>query len=138
MSMIPSKLELLKIARELVINEYIDKRAQDHNKWVAEADVAWRTRGIKLPYPSFPIYPSEADIIARASALNDFLTKDEKKETVIEVPEVIPPAVPPVADIPPVDAVVTEPILPVDENFSKMIPPIMAKIEEFKSQWVKK
>lgn len=75
--MASTRLELLRIARELVINEYIDKRAQDHNNWLAESEVAWKTKGIKLPYPPFPSYPNEADIIARANALDQFLNKTE-------------------------------------------------------------
>jgi len=75
--MASTRLELLRIARELVINEYIDKRAQDHNNWLAELEVAWKTKGIKLPYPPFPPYPNEADIISRANALDQFLNKTE-------------------------------------------------------------
>ena len=81
-----TKMELLRMARELVINEYIDKRAQDHNKWLIDADVAWKTRGINLPYPSFPIYPTEADILARATVLNTFLSQDTNTEKAIVEP----------------------------------------------------
>lgn len=71
------KFELLKMARELLNEEYINRRAQDHNKWIAECDVAWKTRGIKLPYPPFAPYPTEAEIIAKASSLYTFLKEDE-------------------------------------------------------------
>ncbi len=69
------RLELLKMARELVINEYIDRRAQDHNLWIAQSDELMRTRGFKLQYPAFPPYPTEADIIAKADALVKFMSE---------------------------------------------------------------
>lgn len=81
-----TKMELLRMARELVINEYIDKRAQDHNKWLADAETAWKTRGVNLPYPSFPIYPTEADILSRATVLNTFLSQDSEAQKAIVDP----------------------------------------------------
>lgn len=72
----PVALEILKIARELVINEYTDKRAQDHNKWLANFDVAWKNNRIKLPYPDIPPYPTEKEIVNRAQVLMDFIHKN--------------------------------------------------------------
>ena len=43
------RMEVLRMARQLLNEEYINKRAEDHNRWLAESDVAWRTKGIKLP-----------------------------------------------------------------------------------------
>jgi hypothetical protein len=89
-----TKLELLRMARELVINEYIDKRAQDHNAWLAQADVVWRTQGVRLAYPAFPQYPNEVDILTRARALNTFLSLEDQaaekaaSEAVVEAPQV--------------------------------------------------
>jgi hypothetical protein len=77
---IKHKLELIKMARELLNEEYINRRAQDHNKWLAECDVAWRTKGIKLPYPPFAPYPTEAEIIAKASSLYNFIASGEENK----------------------------------------------------------
>ena len=71
------KFELLKMARELLNEEYINRRAEDHNKWVAESDMAWKTRRIKLPYPPFAQYPTEIEIIAKAAGLYSFLSAEE-------------------------------------------------------------
>jgi len=68
------RFEALKMARELLNEEYINRRAEDHNKWIAECDIAWKTKGIKLPYPAFAPYPSEAEILARASTLYSFIS----------------------------------------------------------------
>ena len=71
------KFELLKMARELLNEEYINRRAEDHNRWVAEGDHAWKTRRIKLPYPPFAPYPTEAEIVAKAASLYSFLCTPE-------------------------------------------------------------
>lgn len=73
------RLELLKMARTLLNEEYINRRAEDHNKWLAECDESWRTRRIKLPYPSFAPYPSEAEIVAKALTLYGFVNPDHNK-----------------------------------------------------------
>jgi hypothetical protein len=71
------KFELLKMARELLNEEYINRRAEDHNRWVAESDTAWKTRRIKLPYPPFAPYPTETEIVAKAASLYSFLNTAE-------------------------------------------------------------
>ena len=91
------RLELLKMARELANEEYINKRAEDHNDWLARVDVAWRTRGVRLPYPPFVPYPTEAEIVARAITLYGFM----KSPTQVSTPA--PPEVEPV--------VVSEPVV---------------------------
>lgn len=73
------RLELLKMARTLLNEEYINRRAEDHNKWLAECDESWRTRRIKLPYPPFAPYPSEAEIVAKALTLYNFVNPDSAK-----------------------------------------------------------
>jgi hypothetical protein len=75
------RLEILKMARELLNEEYINRRAQDHNKWIAECDAVWRTQGIKLAYPPFAPYPSEAEILAKATSLYNFVEEKPKATT---------------------------------------------------------
>ena len=73
------KLELLRMSRELLNEEYINRRAEDHNKWVADADLAWKTQGIKLPYPPFAPYPKESEIVTKALTLFNFLKSSSEK-----------------------------------------------------------
>lgn len=70
-------MEILRMARELVINEHTDKRAQMHNEWVAQSEFLWKTKKQKLAYPPIPPYPTEAEILIRAKALMGFLKNDE-------------------------------------------------------------
>jgi hypothetical protein len=72
-----NKLEILKMARELTINEYIDKRAQEHNEWLDKSTELWKTQRIALAYPVIPPYPTEKEIINRAKILMEFLFSDD-------------------------------------------------------------
>lgn len=69
-------LEALKLARELVIQEYQDMRGKAHNKWVIDSTILWNTRRIKLPYPDLPPFPSDNDIISRAKILVGFINSE--------------------------------------------------------------
>jgi hypothetical protein len=72
------RLQLLKMAHEILFNEYIDKKAQLHNQWSAESEIAWR-RGIRVPYPSFPPYPNHEEIMRKAIELDRFLNAGSPK-----------------------------------------------------------
>jgi hypothetical protein len=67
------RYELLKMVRELVNEEYINKRADAHNKWVAENTLAKLEKRLPVPYPTFVTYPTYADILAKAAELNKFV-----------------------------------------------------------------
>ena len=136
-----TRMELLRIARELVINEYIDRRAQDHNSWLANSDMAWRTQKVKVPYPTFPAYPSELDIIGRANVLNEFINGGKEVtstaatnaviDTIMQVP-VVPStdSILPVEKVEPVAEPVPQIIETVVESVSQIIEPIVEPIVE--------
>lgn len=63
------RLELLKIARQQLSNQYIKDRADAYTQWTIDCDRAWRENGIKLAFPPPPPVPTEADIVAYALAL---------------------------------------------------------------------
>ena len=67
------KLELVKLARDLCINEYNERRANDHNIWLAHSDHLWKTQQMRVTYPPFPPYPTEVDVVAKAQLLLDFM-----------------------------------------------------------------
>lgn len=68
------RLKVLELAREILHNAYVDLKAQRHNEWAARAEVAWRTQGLRLPYPGFPPYFSEQDVVAKAQHLLQFVS----------------------------------------------------------------
>jgi hypothetical protein len=82
MSQDKNYLEILKIARDLVINEHTDRRAELHNKWLVDSERLWRTSKLKLPYPPIPPYPTELDIVKRAKTLIEFV---DSQNSIVEI-----------------------------------------------------
>ena len=69
------RLELLKLAKDMLEQEYHSKREVTHNNWQVASENA-RIQGQQLPIqPEYPPFPSEADIIAKAQALNGFVSQ---------------------------------------------------------------
>jgi hypothetical protein len=104
------------MARELVINDHTDRRAEMHNQWLTESNELWRTRRIRLAYPPIPPYPTENDIIARARVLLDFV---EKSPAVADTPVPVVENVPPVSETKPMDV----PVAPTAANIKPESPP---------------
>jgi hypothetical protein len=63
------RMEMLKLARHLLNEDYLKQRAAAYTQWTTDSDHAWKTQGIKLPFPPVPAMPSEADVVARALQL---------------------------------------------------------------------
>ena len=82
------RLELLKMAKDMLSDDYYGKREMISNEYASKCDNA-KIHGTEIPaHPGFPPFPSEAEIIAKANALNGFVsnipqdtTKTGKKST---------------------------------------------------------
>jgi hypothetical protein len=68
------RLELLKMAKDMLNDEYYGKREQISNDWQVKVESAKLNGGTIPEHPGFPSYPSEADIIAKAQLLNGFVS----------------------------------------------------------------
>lgn len=68
------RLELLKMAKDMLSDEYYGKREQISNDWSTKVDTAKVNGGAVPDHPGFPAYPSETDIINKATALNGFVS----------------------------------------------------------------
>ena len=82
------RLELLKMAKDMLGEEYYGKREQISNDWHMKVESAKLNGGTIPDHPGFPAYPTEAEIIAKAQTLNGFvsnipntLEKTSKKST---------------------------------------------------------
>ena len=113
------RMEILRMAQNIVTTQYTDKRAQDHNKWLAESEYMWKNKGIRIPYPNFPAMPSEADILERAQEMIKFVEGpepakyvEETVEEVKETPVVEKPAEPQVEAVQEPEPVKPEPEIP--------------------------
>ena len=83
------RLELLKMAKDMLVEEYHGKKEQVTQDWHVKVENARHAGGVPPEHPSMPIFPTEAEIIAKASQLNGFVsqipqqdnTKTSKKST---------------------------------------------------------
>jgi len=68
------RLELLKLAKDMLEQDYFAKREVSHNNWQVSSENA-RLAGTSLPnQPELPSYPSEQDVIVKAQSLNTFVS----------------------------------------------------------------
>lgn len=82
------RLELLKMAKDMLSDEYYGKREQISNDWSTKVESAKLNGGTVPEHPGFPTFPSEQEIITKATALNGFVSnipldtnKTSKKST---------------------------------------------------------
>ena len=82
------RLELLKMAKDMLSEEYYGKREVISNDWQTKVESAKINGGTIPDHPGFPAYPVETDIIAKAQVLNGFVSnvpttieKTSKKST---------------------------------------------------------
>jgi hypothetical protein len=82
------RLELLKMAKDMLSEEYYGKREVISNDWQTKVESAKINGGAIPDHPGIPAYPAETDIIAKAQVLNGFVSnipqqdiKTSKKST---------------------------------------------------------
>lgn len=69
------RLELLKMAKEMLEQDYYGNREKISNEYAAKCDHA-KIHGQPIPeHPGYPAFPGEADIIAKATTLNGFVSQ---------------------------------------------------------------
>tara|TARA_B110000977_G_scaffold200328_1_gene290398 strand:+ start:5941 stop:6207 length:267 start_codon:yes stop_codon:yes gene_type:complete len=68
------RLELLKMAKDMLTEDYYGKREIISNTWQTQVENA-RVNGGEMPaHPGYPTYPNESEIVAKASSLNGFVS----------------------------------------------------------------
>ena len=68
------RLELLKMAKEMLTEDYYGTREIVSNDWQMKVESARLDGGAVPDHPGFPPYPTEAQVIAKASELNAFVS----------------------------------------------------------------
>lgn len=68
------RLELLKMAKDMLSEEYYGKREVVSNDWQVKVESAKINGGTVPEHPGFPAYPNETEVIAKAAALNGFVS----------------------------------------------------------------
>jgi len=75
------RLQLLQMAKELLLEEYHSSKDRLTNEWNVKVESA-KLNGQAIPeHPSFPTYPSENEIIAKAQSLNGFVSNITAEKT---------------------------------------------------------
>jgi len=75
------RLELLKMAKDMLTEDYYGRREQLSHDWQMKVESA-KLSGQQIPdHPIFPIYPTENDIITKAQALNGFVSNITSEKT---------------------------------------------------------
>ena len=75
------RLELLKMARDMLYDEYNGQRDRISQNWNMQCESA-KSKGENPPeHPGLPSIPSEADIITKAQTLNGFVSNNTAPET---------------------------------------------------------
>lgn len=70
------RLELLKMAKDMLAEDHFGRREQISSDWTVKVENA-RHAGTQPPdHPGFPLYPTEADIINKAMLLNGFVSQN--------------------------------------------------------------
>lgn len=129
-------LEILRMARQLVLNDYTDRRAEMHNKWLVESEHLWRSQRLRLAYPTIPTPPTEKDILEIANNLMKFVSKET--EQLVEEPEEPPvkeePEEPPFKELPLPDPIPLpeEPIVQHETNSGRVLPRVLQRLEDMK------
>lgn len=76
------RLELLKMARDMLYDSYNAERDRITQDWNIKCDTA-KTKGETPPeHPALPTIPSEQDIIGKAQTLNSFVSNIPTEPTV--------------------------------------------------------
>lgn len=68
------RLELIKLAKEMLEQDYFAKREVIRTNWEHELEKSRRTSTEAPAHPHYPPYPSEEEIIAKAQSLNRFIS----------------------------------------------------------------
>jgi hypothetical protein len=70
------RLELLKMAKDMLESDYFGNREKISNEWSSKCEIARQHGHTEVPpHPGYPAYPSETDIIGKASTLNGFVSQ---------------------------------------------------------------
>jgi hypothetical protein len=69
------RLELLKMAQTMLEQDYYGRREQISNDWQVKVENARHAGTVPPEHPGFPVFPTEAEVIAKAATLNGFVSQ---------------------------------------------------------------
>ena len=75
------RLELLKMAKDMLVEEYYGKKEQVTQDWQVRVENARHAGSAPPEHPPLPTYPTEADVVAKATQLNGFVSQIPTQDT---------------------------------------------------------
>lgn len=69
------RLELLKMAKDMLEQDYFANREKINNDWQVRVENARHAGQLPPDHPGFQTYPSETEIIQKAQILNGFVSQ---------------------------------------------------------------
>ena len=69
------RLELLKMAKDMLVEEYYGKKEQISNDWQVRVESARHAGAVPPEHPAMPTYPTDSDVVAKATHLNGFVSQ---------------------------------------------------------------
>lgn len=82
------RAELLKIAKQLLIQDFDAMRGTNHQQWLHDSKVSWKTKGILIAYPNTKLFPTEQEVVAKALELYNNLNQPIANPSNTNVPNV--------------------------------------------------
>jgi hypothetical protein len=70
----PDHMEILSMARELLVDRYEEEKSKAMTQWQMMAELIWNDNGTLLEYPEIPEYPSCSEIMALARELHAYFS----------------------------------------------------------------
>jgi len=69
------RLELLKMAKDMLEQDYHSTRDRITTDWTVKVENARHAGQVPPDHPGFPAFPTETDIISKAQILNGFVSQ---------------------------------------------------------------
>lgn len=85
----PTPIDILAMARELLLERYLEEKAKILYQWTAMNDWRWQTEGKISDFPDMPEYPTMEEIVALAQYLQEYFagsTNAENQTSTDEMP----------------------------------------------------
>ena len=70
------RLEILRLTREIALDEFMEMKIAAHTKWLSDSEKLWTNHRQILPYPVNPLYPNEDVIMERTKTLLSFIDNE--------------------------------------------------------------
>lgn len=85
------RAELLKVAKQILIQDYDAMRSTNHQQWLRESQIAWKTKGVLIAYPTAKLFPTEQEVVAKALELYNNLNQPIENTTPPPTPAIDAP-----------------------------------------------